>query len=435
MGLPPDIPCPEGLTYGEIEDYNISIETTPAPFPPSVKTLPAADLTPNGGGNLQARVNANNGPALQVSFEYGTTTAYGNTLTGIPASVSGAANTSVIAPITSPLVSGTTYHCRAKVSAGGMVYYGNDTTFVAGASPIINLFGFASETSGTPYDPYTLSAFVDANGATNPQFFFEYGFTPALGTTVSPQVTNAPGFPYYQLEYPFPVTVYTRYYARLKIVSGGVTRYSETIDFRPAGSSMDALPASNVDFASATLHGLVRADQFNTRFVFQYGTTTAYGDSVTVQGTFPPAVTDSFTTISANVSGLLPNTTYHFRVKSKSYNGTVYYRRHHGPDNTFTTSQASGTGENIGGKPINLFPNPVPRGSALLITFGNKERMPEKFSLLTADGKVLHPETLMVASGPGKGLVPMPQLPPGLYLLQLIGPEGKIRRERLIIAP
>jgi hypothetical protein len=433
MGLQPNIPCPEGLSYGEIEDYNISIETNPIPFPPSVQTLPATDLTPTGAGILQARVNANNGPAGQVSFEYGTTTAYGNTVSGNPASVTGAENILVSAPLTS-LVNGTTYHCRAKVSAGGAVYFGNDTTFVAGASPIISMFGFSVETSGTPYDPYTLTAYVDANGATNPQFFFEYGFTSALGTTVSPQVTNAPGFPFYQLEYPFPIQVYTRYFARLKIVSGGVTRYSDIIDFRPAGSSMDALPAGNTGPSSATLNGLVRADQFNTRFIFQYGTTTAYGDSVVIPGVFPPATTDSLSTISGIVSNLLPNTTYHYRVKAKSYNGTVYYRRHHGPDQTFTTSSANSVSGQLGTFRMHLFPNPVPRGSALLIR-QNEQEMAGKFSLLSSDGKVLLAEIPAGFAGEGNRMLPMPALSAGVYILQMITTDGKSWRERLTIAP
>jgi len=76
---------------------------------PSVIPLPASAVT-TSGAMLNCQVNAN-GNATTVSFEYGATTDYGNTLAGSPATVSGSTSTVVRATLGGS-VPGTVCHYR-----------------------------------------------------------------------------------------------------------------------------------------------------------------------------------------------------------------------------------------------------------------------------------------------------------------------------------
>jgi hypothetical protein len=71
---------------------------------------------------------------------------------------------------------------------------------------------------------------------------------------------------------------------------------------------------SGVTATAATLAGTVNANNTTTADSIQYGLTSNYG--TTVVATPPTATGASATPISASLSGLTPNTTYHYRVKA-----------------------------------------------------------------------------------------------------------------------
>jgi hypothetical protein len=95
-------------------------------------------------------------------------------------------------------------------------------------------------------------------------------------------------------------------------------------------------PASAVGDRTATLTGTVNPKGAPTSYRFEYGPTTAYGNSTADSGA-GSVLTD--VTSSANVAGLAPATTYHYRAVASSAGGVV-----HGADRTFTTAPATGTG-------------------------------------------------------------------------------------------
>ena len=92
-------------------------------------------------------------------------------------------------------------------------------------------------------------------------------------------------------------------------------------------------PATNVASYSATLNGTVNPHGLTTTVHFQYGTTTGYG-STTANQAFTGSTTRS---VAANISGLSPSTTYHFRIVASNSAGTTY-----GSDRTFTTLSPTG---------------------------------------------------------------------------------------------
>ncbi|MHB8743019.1 MAG: DUF6701 domain-containing protein [Sulfuricaulis sp.] len=91
--------------------------------------------------------------------------------------------------------------------------------------------------------------------------------------------------------------------------------------------------ATGVTSSTATLNGTVNANNHNiSKDGFNYGLTTGYGSSV--NGAPYTVTTGAGTTnVSATVTGLTCNTTYHYRIWATNSNGTT-----NGSDATLTTS-------------------------------------------------------------------------------------------------
>jgi hypothetical protein len=86
--------------------------------------------------------------------------------------------------------------------------------------------------------------------------------------------------------------------------------------------------ATNVASHSATLNGLLNPHGLSTTVNFQYGPTTSYGSTTPVR----THTGNTYRNILANISGLVANRTYHFRIKATNMAGTRF-----GGDRTFTT--------------------------------------------------------------------------------------------------
>lgn len=96
--------------------------------------------------------------------------------------------------------------------------------------------------------------------------------------------------------------------------------------------------ASEVEKSSATVAGSVNPEGTATTYQFQYGTTTSYGS---VAPASPQSVGSDSTTheVSAQLTGLLSRTEYHYRLVATNSNGTI-----DGPDGTFATSEPPSVG-------------------------------------------------------------------------------------------
>ncbi len=91
---------------------------------------------------------------------------------------------------------------------------------------------------------------------------------------------------------------------------------------------------AEVDTSEAKLGALVNPGGVQTTFRFEFGTTSAYGSSVPFpEGSVGEGLESH--AVWAAASGLVPGSTYHYRVVATNELGTVY-----GPDQTFTTLTA-----------------------------------------------------------------------------------------------
>ncbi|HSR94068.1 MAG TPA: PKD domain-containing protein [Solirubrobacterales bacterium] len=179
--------------------------------------------------------------------------------------------------------------------------------------------------------------------------------------------------------------------------------------------------ASGVDTAAATLNGSVDPGGRDTTYRFEYGTTTAYGSSVSGAAGAEPGAR----AVTANLTGLAPATTYHYRLVATNAVGPASTA-----DATFTTSSSASV------VPPQPPPPPPPPGCKVPKLVG-KTLVQAKAALVGAGCKLgivtrprakkghRPPPLVVKVSTPGAGAEPAN----GMVGLKL-GPKPKPKRHR-----
>jgi uncharacterized protein (TIGR02145 family) len=214
-----------GTSYGEDLTF-----TTPGQAP-AATTLAATNISASGA-TLNGTVNAND-LSTTVTFEYGTTTSYGQTVVAIPDQVSGNTNTNVGAGITG-LTQSTTYHFRIKAENSLGTTYSNDLAFtMTGLGPTATTQPAISISSSGA----TLSGTANANGLST-TVIFEYGTSASYGQTATPtfeQITGNNNIAEYATI--TGLTQATTYHFRIKAVNSAGTSYGSDLTFTTNTSS------------------------------------------------------------------------------------------------------------------------------------------------------------------------------------------------------
>jgi len=124
----------------------------------------------------------------------------------------------------------------------------------------------------------------------------------------------------------------TTYHVRAYATNSEGTGYGADMSFTTLGAlpGTSTLDASDITITSATLNGTVNANYLSTAVLFEYGTTTSYGQTLTA--TQSPIMGNANADVSKGITDLSPGTTYHFRVKAVNEIGTTF-----GNDMTFTS--------------------------------------------------------------------------------------------------
>jgi hypothetical protein len=290
---------------------------------PSVSTVGYKNNTESKatlGGYLDGRGNTS---SVNVSFEYGTTTSYGSTTTEQNLSAAGPFSADI-----SGLTPSTTYHFRAK-AVGSSIVYGADKTFTT-TSP---LSVSTSQATNITTTSSTLNGNLISLGSdSSVNVSFEYGTTTGYGSTTTPQSFTAAGT--YSADIS-SLTPNTTYHFRAKAVGSAATVYGDDKTFiTTTAASISTLDADNITATSSILNGnlISLGSDSNAIISFEYGTTSSYGYTTPEQNV---GIVGQFSNV---ISGLTPNTTYHFRAKAVGSSKTVY-----GDDKTFVTLQDSGT--------------------------------------------------------------------------------------------
>jgi|GEM_PF-1020485 len=296
---------------------------TTLPDPPTVTTGAATGVQTNSAG-VQGTVNPN-GAATTWHFEYGTTIAYGQQT---PDQVTGTDTTPL--PVSATLAGlspGATYHYRLDgTNAGGSVT-GTDATFTTlNPPPVVTVLAATSVAKNTAV----------LNGTVNPQalstsYHFEYGTTTAYGTStpfgdagagVTPVAVSAATST--------SLVSGTTYHYRLVATNAGGTTASGDMTFTTLSApAVTTSAATGLTRTGATLTGQVDPRGLTTTYYFQYGRTTFYSTKSTSK---PLSASFGSVAVSSAITGLLPRTTYHYRVVATNSLGTTF-----GADMSFTT--------------------------------------------------------------------------------------------------
>lgn len=136
---------------------------------------------------------------------------------------------------------------------------------------------------------------------------------------------------------------------RLLAACGALALLPTTAQASVPGASTGT--ATDITATSAKLTGVVNPNKEETTYSFEYGTTTAYGAKT------PDAIVggNAGKDVEADITGLTPNTVYHFRLVATNASGSDT-----GADGTFTTLPS----------PYTLPPTVTIAAAPLTVTFG-----------------------------------------------------------------
>ena len=295
---------------------------------PAATTNAATNLAQTSAA-LNATVNPNGGTTT-VQFQYRRTSNYGST-TSTQNIGSGTNPVPVSASITG-LTRGRTYHFRISATNSVGTTLGADQTFVTPNSSLVPT-ATTSTATGVTVNSATLNGTVNPAGQTT-TVQFNYGVAPNALTSSTGVQSIGSGTSNVAVNSSLTgLSANTTYYFMVAAVSGvdpnttTTTGSILTFTTAPVTPSVTTSAATNLATTSATLNGTVNPNGSSTSANFEYGLTTVYGSTSPAQNA---GAGTSAVALNTALTGLLPGTTYHYRLDATNPNGSVL-----GADQTF----------------------------------------------------------------------------------------------------
>ncbi len=340
-------------SYAAAGDYQVSLTVTDdlgftSTVTKQVSVAGSAPQTPQaatthatGVGEQTATLNGTinaEGRAVTYQFAYGTSPTSLNQTTSATAGPTGATTTPVSASLTG-LASSTTYYYRLQVSAGAQTVDGTTQSFTTDAAPQSG-GGPQTPVAGTGAAAAITARSAELAGTLNPggsgevSYQFAYGTSPSALDQLTALVAGVSGTSALPVSAPVAdLQPGTRYYFRLEAGLAGTTYRGSIQTFTTLVPLPSVLTGSAGEVAAraATLAGSVDPNGFATVYLFEYGRTTAYGQSSPLLSARNAGAAVS---VSALLRGLRPDSLYHYRLVATNAGGTVV-----GADRVFRTAR------------------------------------------------------------------------------------------------
>jgi hypothetical protein len=322
-----DVTAPSGAT----KTYTLILHRAPPMF---VKTLPAERL---GSASAKLKGSVLPGGTVSVFFEYGEREQLGQ-VTAV--SIRQGVDEQSFETLLTGLKPDTRYFYRAvAVGPAGTLYGESETWTTAAAGPVV--------ATGDPFavtgNSATLVGAVDPNGLPT-QVWFEYGLTSAYGRSTQPRTVTSAGGVQDVLAPSQGFIGGATYHYRIAASNAAGTSYGEDVSFTVVEGSGVGSPAPTAAPGVSTggvlalqsnaviLLGNVNPNGGTTLARFEYGPSESFGFQSAVQGVGNGT---SGVAVSIPLTGLLPGTTYHYRLVSSNSLGTA-----EGETLVFTTAAA-----------------------------------------------------------------------------------------------
>jgi phosphodiesterase/alkaline phosphatase D-like protein len=369
-----------------------TFKTTPEAEPPApkVKTEAATGVGPKGA-SLNAKVNPEGSEVTECKLEYGETETYGASVACSPPPGSGSSDVAVSGAVTG-LTPNTTYHFRVRAkNSNATTSFGADATLKTaeeGVPPAPTVKTETATAVGT--NGATLNAKVNPEGSEVTECKLEYGQTEAYGSNVpcSPSPGSGTSAVAVSGEV-IALTPNTTYHFRIRAKNGNPSTsfgadatFKTTAEGEPPAPQVKTEPPGTISSAAATLKAVVNAEGSPTECTFEYGSSESYGSTATCM---PTPVGSSPTPVAANVGGLTPNTTYHYRVRAKNGSATTAF----GADVTFKTRQEESKGTTGGEEPAAGAGNSPPPASTATTPAGGVQGRQEASPNATIAGSAV----------------------------------------------
>lgn len=206
------------------------------------------------------------------------------------------------------------------------------------------------------------------HGAVNPEgtattYQFEYGTTKSYGSLApaAPASAGSDSTEHALEAASSGLAAGTVYHYRIAATNANGTVHGADMTFRTTGPpAVDSESSGVVGQAEAQIEASIDPGGFDTTYSVEYGPTEAYGSTTT------PVDVGSGTSdqnVSAQLTGLQPDSLYHYRVRASNSQGSAS-----GPDQTFTTLPVAVISEeslsNAGSSSVTLTANVNTLGSA-----------------------------------------------------------------------
>lgn len=341
----------DSLTAGASTTFRVSyVLSADDALSPSATTEAATNVSISDTATVSANVNAN-GSATTVEFEYGTRSDLSGSNTIVTATGASGSSPTSISKNLEGLTPGTTYYYRVIATNSVGSTTGSILSFTPIAAPVLTLIA-ASNIGDTST---TLSALVNSKGGNTSSITFTYSTSSTFASdtyTATATPSTATGTTDVSVSKSIDLlTAGATYYFRISAINEAGTSVSSTLNFTTTPAPrVTTSDATSVTATSATLNGTVNPYGVATsELIFQYSTISDLSSSVLSINTSPSSASNSsVNNLTAALTGLSTGTTYYYRTKATTANGTNYgaiksFTPKAAPSVTTATASVSGT--------------------------------------------------------------------------------------------